>query len=155
MACNSLLDAGDALSFEFLDHTADTAVRLKSADPKELFRDATRALLAIFVASGEGSPVVPRASLPIRVEAEDGETLLVDYLNELVFLFDTKQFLALDLEASVVELEAPSRVEGTLKGETFDPARHVVKTEVKAATFHGMEIKKTKEGLEADVVFDL
>ena len=143
------------MSFEFLDHTADTQVRIKGADAEELFREATRALLAVFVACPEGSSVLPGASRRVKLEAENGEALLVDFLNELIFLFDTQQFLSADFEVSALKLEAPSSLEGALKGEVYDPARHVVKTEIKAATFHGMEIKRTESGLEAEVVFDL
>ncbi|MBI4601229.1 MAG: archease [Planctomycetes bacterium] len=141
--------------FEFLDHTADVAVRLRSRDEAGLFRDAMRALLAIVLDEERSAPVEPREAREVRLEAEDAESLLVDYLNELIFLFDTARFLARDLEASRIELGRPARLDGRLLGERFDPARHLAKTEVKATTFHGMEVRRGPEGLEAEVVFDL
>ena len=141
------------MSFESLDHTADTAVRLRSRDPPELFADATRALLSIYL--GPDAAVASVEAVPVRLEAESPEALLIDYLNELIFLFDTKRFLAAELAPGRLTLGSPSVLEGRILGETFDPARHEAKTEIKAATFHGLEIRKTGSGLEVDVVFDL
>jgi SHS2 domain-containing protein len=141
------------VSFESLDHTADTAVRLRSRDPGELFADATRALMSIYL--GPDAEVASREALPVRLEAESPEALLIDYLNELIFLFDTRRFLAAEIAPERLTLGSPSVLEGRILGEPFDPGRHEAKTEIKAATFHGLEIRRTDSGLEADVVFDL
>jgi SHS2 domain-containing protein len=141
------------LSFESLDHTADTAVRLRSRDPPELFADATRALSSIYL--GPAAAIAARDAVPIRLEAESPEALLIDYLNHLIFLFDTRRFLAAEIVPARLALGSPSVLEGRILGETFDPGRHEAQTEIKAATFHGLEIRKTDSGLETDVVFDL
>lgn len=141
------------MSFEPIEHTADAAVRLRSADAAELLGDATRALASILL--GPGARIASTEAVPIRLEAEGPEALLIDYLNQLIFLFDTRGFLAAELEVARVDLGVPASIEGRLLGETYDPARHEARTEIKAATFHGLEIRKTAEGLEADVVFDL
>jgi SHS2 domain-containing protein len=141
--------------FELLDHTADVAVRLKSASPEELFRDASRALLSVQLDLGASEPVAARETVPLSLEAEDLEALLVDFLNELIFLFDTRRFLAARLDVARLDAGKPARLAGTLQGEPLDAARHAVRTEIKAATFHGLAIQRTPAGLEADVVFDL
>jgi SHS2 domain-containing protein len=141
------------VSFESLDHTADTAVRLRSGDPPELFVDATRALMSIYL--GPDAVVASREAIPVRLEAESPEALLIDYLNQLIFLFDTRRFLAAAVVPDRLALGSPSILEGRILGETFDPGRHAAQTEIKAATFHGLEIRRTDSGLEADVVFDL
>ena len=141
------------MSFESLDHTADTAVRLRSRDPTELFADATRALSSIYL--GPDAVVAATEAVPVRIEAESPEALLIDYLNQLIFLFDTRRFLAAEVVPDRLVLGSPSVLEGRILGETFDPGRHAAQTEIKAATFHGLEIRKTGSGLEADVVFDL
>lgn len=143
------------MSFEFLDHTADTAVRIRAPDESGLFREAARALTAIILDQAASGPVLDGESVPVRLEAEDGESLMVDFLNELIFLFDTRRFLAADLVTARVSLGPPARLEAVVKGETFDPARHAARTEVKAATFHEIEVRRTEGGLEVDVVFDL
>ena len=140
--------------FELIDHTADVAVRFTSANEAELLRDATRALLAVFL-DETSDAVDPSERIAIRLEAEDGESLFVDFLNELVFLFDTRRFLARDLALDELRLDAPARVVGALAGETLDPHRHRAKTEIKAATFHDLAIRRAETGLTAEVIFDL
>jgi len=142
------------VAFEHLDHTADTAVRVLGLDGPDLFREATRALLSILLDEAS-APVADPEAIPIRMEAEDPEALLIDYLNELIFLFDTKRFLPSRLEVRGLRLEKPALLEGEVRGETYDPARHRAKTEIKAATFHGLEIRTIGGRLEAEVIFDL
>jgi len=142
------------VAFEHLDHTADTAVRVLALDGPDLFREATRALLSILLDEAS-APVADLEPIAIRLEAEDPEALLIDYLNELIFLFDTKRFLPSRLEVRGLRLEKPALLEGEVRGEMYDPARHRAKTEIKAATFHGLEIRTIGGRLEADVVFDL
>ncbi len=139
---------------ESLDPTADVAVRLCSMGEAGLLKDAVQALLAILLAPDSG-PVELKASIPLLLEADDAEALLVDFLNELIFLLDTKRFLVGQVEVEEIRLGEPSRLRVVLQGETHDPLRHLVKTEVKAATFHGMLIVRTCRGVEADVVFDV
>jgi SHS2 domain-containing protein len=143
------------LTFEYLDHTADAAVRLRCADAADLFRDATLAVLGIFLDSQESRPVEPVIADPVDLESEDGEALLVDYLNELIFRFDTRRLLPASLVVTEVSLGKPSRLKGEVRGEIMDPRKHLLKTEIKAATFHGLQIRELPSGLEAEVVFDL
>lgn len=143
------------MPFRFLDHTGDTAVEISGRNGSDLFREAASALRAIYVDCEEGEPVVGRFDRSLQLEAEDGECLLVDFLNELIYLFDTERFLSADVEVLDLCVEAPAHLEARLRGETFDPGRHVSLTEVKAATFHGVEVIKTADGFRATVVFDL
>jgi SHS2 domain-containing protein len=143
------------MTFEYLDHTADIAVRLTAPDLKSLLQEATRALRDIFLEAGKGALSAQGQSVSLSLESEDGEALLVDYLNELIFLFDTRRLLAAELEIGRLAEQGPLRLEAVVQGEIYDPARHVLKTEVKAATFHGLKIRQGATGLEAEVVFDL
>jgi SHS2 domain-containing protein len=144
-----------AMSFEYLDHTADVAVRLHGRDLEALLGAGTRALRHII--AGEESPSMDgvRERTRLCLESEDPESLLVDYLNELVFLFDARRLLPCDIEVVALARGPPHRLEADLVFERFDPARHTVKTEVKAATFHGIAVREEPEGLVVDVVFDL
>lgn len=143
------------MTFEFLEHTADTAVRIAAPDGPALLREALRATLAIYLGPEGLETVKGREELPIAIEAEDGETLLVCFLNELVFLFDSRRFLARELRVDELTFEPSARLVGVLLGESMDTARHRLQTEIKAATFHDIEIRATEGGLTVDVVFDL
>jgi len=76
-------------------------------------------------------------------------------LNELIFLFDTRKLLPCDLRITALPPQRPPSLEAVLEAERFDPGRHSLKTEVKAATFHGIAIRREASGLVVDVVFDL
>lgn len=143
------------MSIRFLDHTGDTAVEVCGADAPELFREAGRALTELYVDVEQGAPVEVRAARELRLEAEDGESLLIDFLNELIYLFDTEGFLCAGLKVAKLSLEPPAVLEARVEGESFDPERHCSLTEVKAATFHGAEIRSAGAGLCVAVVFDL
>ncbi len=141
--------------FEFLDHTADTAVRLTAPDEAGLLREAASALLAIQLGEGSANRVRSALDAPLELTAEDGEALLIDFLNELIYRFDTERLLVAEVEVDSASFAHPAHVSCRLRGETLDPTRHVARTEVKAATFHGLEVRKNEQGWSADVVFDL
>jgi SHS2 domain-containing protein len=131
------------------------AVRLRCPDAAGLFRDATLAVAGILLDLQRSRPPEPRFADPVDLEAEDGESLLVDYLNEIIFRFDTRRVLPASLDVTEVSIGKPSRLKGHLRGEIVDPRKHSLKTEIKAATFHALQVRSTPAGLEAEVVFDL
>jgi SHS2 domain-containing protein len=141
------------LPFEFIDHTADTAVAITAPDEAGLFQEAARALRALYVEERASDPEALAKDL--QLEAADGESLLVGFLEELIYLFDAEGFLCREVEVRGVSLEAPAFLDARVTGERFDPARHTALTEVKAATYHGLRIERSAEGLRAVVVFDL
>ena len=143
------------MPYEFLDHTGDTAVMITATDEGGLLREAARSLVAVLIDRDEGGPLERGERIPLDLTTEDGESLLIDFLNELIFLFDSRRFLFADAVWEEVALGEPARLRGTLVGDTLDPERHVPLTEVKAATFHGVDIRRDETGLATTVVFDL
>jgi SHS2 domain-containing protein len=150
------------LSIEFLDHTADASVRITGRDGAEFFQEAVRALYFILLGEEEICKVRHELEVQVDLTALDGEILLVDLLNELIYYFDAKKWILPTLEVKTVCLESsrglpssPCRLQGCLRGEVFDPRRHSLQTEIKSATFHDLELRRLGEGWTADVVFDL
>lgn len=143
------------MTIEFLEHTGDAAARITAADGAELLSEAARALLSVTIDAERSEPVLESEVLPLDLEAADGESLLVAFLGELIFLFDTRRFLCASARLEEVTLGAPARARGVIRGERFDELRHVFLTEVKAATYHALEIRETGGRLEVVVVFDL
>ena len=145
--------------FEFLDHTADTAVRLTADDEEDLVQSAVDALRCIYLGAEAGEEFERRAragegtSLPISLTAEDGEALLIDLLGELIFLFDTRRFLCGRVEPESLSLGRPARVRGKLVG--VETTKLQLETEIKAATYHDVRIRRDGGKLTVDVVFDL
>jgi SHS2 domain-containing protein len=132
-----------------LPHTGDLAWRLWGKDLPELFENAGRALSATLT---DRRYLKRRATRTVRLTAIDRESLLVDWLNHLLYLFDIDGFLGRDFQ---VETLTPGALKARVTGETFDPARHPSLTAIKAATFHQLSIVPVKDGWEATVVLDL
>lgn len=93
-----------------------------------------------------------REQLELTIEAAGPQELLVDWLNELVFLFETQGFLTAACE---VEITADRCLEARLHGETYNPSRHAIEAVIKAATHHGLSVQPIQDGWQAEVVIDL
>ena len=131
---------------EQLSHTAEVAVRVRASSFGELTAEAARALAKIQLGAATPAPSGPWRD--VEVNAPDREAVLVDWLNELIYLAETERWVA--LEFAVASADATT-LRMRARGATLDeaPAR------VKAATFHGLAIVAVPDGLEAEVVFDV
>jgi SHS2 domain-containing protein len=135
--------------FETFDHTADLGLRIRAADVNSLFAEAGRALLSVIVSDPDS--VEPREELTLHVAGRDIEYLFVDWLDELLFLFESKHFLALVFETVIDD----TGLSATVRGETCDLARHALAHEVKAVTYHGLAVKQAPDGWRAEVILDI
>ena len=142
------------MTYRFVDHTGDIAVELVAESERTLFAEAVRALCAILVDCEESS-LETHTEHWVSLDAEDGESLLVDFLNELVFLFDSRRFLPMELHVHELCVDGVARLRATVFGDRFDADRHRFLTEIKAATFHDLKIDRSSAGLKTTVVFDL
>ena len=135
--------------FEILEHTADIGFRAWGANPGELFANAARAMMAI---AEEDDPVSQESERLIEIAGEDYPSLLVNWLSELLYLFDSNEFVAGTIE---VESIKPDYLKARLTGEPRDPARHRWKLIVKAVTYHGLEVGDSEAGWTARVFLDI
>ena len=134
--------------FDIIEHTADIGVVAYGAELKEAFANAAYAMFTI-IADLERAE--ERVCQEIELQAEDKESLLVKWLNELLYLFDTQGIIFSRFE--ILELN-----ENYLKakgyGELLEPRRHSLKTGIKAATYHMLKIEKD-DGCKVQVIFDI
>lgn len=140
-------------AFAFLDDvTSDLSFEARGPDLASLFAAAGEALLAASVQDPEAVGEAQRQ--PVELEESDLELLLLRFLGELVFLRDARGLL---LRAGALEVEEgpPARLRGWLVGERADPARHVLEGDVKAATAHGLVVRRGAQGWEARVTLDV
>ena len=134
--------------FEIVDHTADVGIIAYGADMNEAFANAAKALFSLITDLDDVEEVMHR---DIELTAPDQESLLVAWLNELIYLFDAEQiiFKRFDItRLSQTHLKAKSY------GQKVDSARHQLKMGIKAATYHMLEIDKSNGG-KAQVLFDI
>jgi SHS2 domain-containing protein len=132
-----------------LEHTADMGIEASGETLEELFAQAAYGLLEIIAGTPEA---LCREEKIVTVEGEDSEELLVNWLNEILYLFEIKRFFPLDFE---IEEVRGKRVLARVRGEPFDPQRHPVEREVKAVTYHQLRLEKTDGLWQARVYVDL
>jgi SHS2 domain-containing protein len=135
--------------FETFEHTADVGLRIRAARLADLFAEAGRGFLALLVEDPE--TVREEREVRIEVEADGLENLLLDWLSELLYRFETEHLLLGRFEVSV----EGSRLEATARGERWDPERHELGQEVKAVTYHDLRVERGEDGWEAQVILDI
>jgi SHS2 domain-containing protein len=136
-------------AFEILEHTADTGFRAFGRDLRQLFENAAIALESIAL---EPDNVEPRNSWPLSAAGEDSESLLVNWLNEVVYHLDGKRVAIARVR---VEELTETAVAGTAWGEPRDPQRHPPRLVVKAATYHQLRLCEMNGGWVAEVYLDV
>ena len=136
--------------YEFFDHTADIGLIARGCDLPELFINSARGLSALILESTSAKTAGESENL--RLEAPDREVLLIQWLNELIYRFGTRRQVfhgARDLSVS------GGVFVGEVEWETVDFSCRRVLKEVKAATYHELEIVEIMGGWEARVVLDV
>ena len=135
--------------YETFDHTADVGIRAAARDLPAIFQETARGLLSLLVEDvGE---VRPLDEVSIVLRERDLEYLLFDWLRELLFLFDARQFLACAFEIAIRDGDLQAKV----RGESIDTSRHRLAHEVKAITSHGLMLRQTENGFEAEYIVDI
>ena len=138
--------SGKLARFEELEHTADIALRVYGGDLQELFVCAAEGMFHLIGDCERDDP--PYFEDNIHLEAPDQESLLIDWLNELLYLSETQDvcYYVFDMR----NLTSTS-LEALVGGSS--PTLH--KRAIKAATFHELRIEETSNGLEVTIVFDI
>lgn len=141
--------AAQSPMFEHFEHTADLGLRIEAATLDELFVDAARALFAAVVTDLE--TVRPTVRIEVTLAADQVDYLLFDWLKTLLYRFDVEQLLLGKFE---VHVDAAG-MKGVAWGETIDAERHALEHEIKAITYHGLQVQQTAAGWEAEVIVDI
>jgi SHS2 domain-containing protein len=136
-------------TYEVIDHTADVGIAVRGATLPELFETAAEAMFAFIVDAGS---VESRAWLERRVEADDLSSLLVAWLNDLLGALSAEAFVP---KTFVVDEVSESRLRATVHGEPVDAARHRFRLDVKAATYHELDVRGDDTGWTARIIFDV
>ena len=134
---------------EFFEHTADLGLRIKTATLDALFSEAGEALFAAIVE--DPTTIERRQAHEVRIENDDPELLLFDWLNELLYQFDTHHLLFSGFQVLVDS----NRLKATAWGEPLDRDRHLLSHEVKAITYHGLRVEQNADGWLAEVIVDI
>jgi SHS2 domain-containing protein len=135
--------------FEFLDHTADIGLIVNGEDLKALFENAGEALFHLIT---DLRKVRRRTERRIEIGGESLERLMVDWLTELLYLHEVENLL---FKGFKVESVGEDGLRAEVRGESFREGVHVIKTEVKAVTYHQIDVRKENRHWKAQIILDL
>lgn len=143
----------DERGHKFLEHVADIYVEAWGASLEEAFEEAAKAMFESMV---DIEAVEPSRRVNVSIEAVSLETLLIDWLNELLYYVDAEGLLLSNFKVEKIEkTDGIYKLKGYAEGEPINPEKHELKIEVKAATYGLMKIEKTPEGVKLRVLFDI
>lgn len=138
--------------YEILEHPADLKIKASGQDLSEVFVN-----LALGVASQQlgvddlgGATANESEWEELVLESESLESLLIDWLNEILYRSDVNQKVYLDFKILQFS-ESPAKIKTKIRGQKVAQK----KSEIKAATYHELEIQKTEGTREATVIFDI
>jgi SHS2 domain-containing protein len=137
------------MSWETFEHDADVGLIVRGRDGAELFGNAG---LALFDLVCDLERVEERDRYSVVGDADSVEALLVEWLNELVYLFEGEGVVCRRFAFASWE---ETRFRAEAFGERADPARHDPRDLVKAATYHGLSVARLPDGYEARVILDV
>jgi SHS2 domain-containing protein len=137
------------LPYEVLEHTADIGFRAFAQTLPDLYANAALAMLSI---AGDPAAAAPRHEYPLAAQSTDRESLMVDWLSEVLYWFDGKCIAFREFRIAAFE-ETAIRVVGL--GEPRNPQRHRSRVIVKAVTYHQLKIEQRNGLWVAEVYLDV
>lgn len=137
------------MNFEILEHPADVGFRAWGNSLEAAFANCARALISIIL---DPSNVAPRQRWTLQAEGGDLESLLVNWLNEVLFHVDTRRLV---FDSFAIEFYDHFRLVCQATGEQRNPEKHPVRVSVKAVTYHQLLLSKEGENWMAEVFVDV
>ena len=135
--------------YEQFPHTADIGIRVFGKDLKELFENAA---FAVFDTLADLEGLKPSIEEPVKVEGDSPEGLLVAWLDELLYLFYTKEIIFSEFR---IEELSDKKLTAKAFGKSVSSNRNRLKTEIKAATYSGLKIDKSDSGYKVEIILDV
>ena len=143
-------------NYKFFDHTADIGVEISGRTKKELFANAASALFDVLIENNDEKSKtakrVKKFQKTLTVDGADVEDLLINYLRELLYLFNGENFVTDNCE---IKECCNKKLKARLTVELFNKMKHSIKIEIKAVTYSGIKVEKQKSGWKARVIFDV
>ena len=141
--------------YTLFDHTADIGVEIFGRTKKVLFANAACALFDILIQTTDSVKIgkgIRGQKKIMTVAGTDVADLLINFLRELLYLFNGTGFVV--VRCIVIECNKRKLV-AQLRVESYHQKKHLMKTEIKAVTYHGLSVERIKNGWKARVIFDV
>ena len=133
------------MTYRYIDHTADIGIHVESEDERGLFEEAARALIAVL---GAVCPDKDLQHLEVTIEGLDRTDTLVRWLQELLYLIEVKDLRVFSIRVARIHEKG---LEAEVKG-IYSPSR--LKSEIKAVTYHNLEIQEVDNRVQATIIVD-
>ncbi|WP_457557178.1 archease [Candidatus Harpocratesius sp.] len=154
--CEPSLSTSDSTEagFEFLDHPADVWVHAWGQSFSQAMEQCLYSLMETMM---NPSQIETLQQFDIDIEDETKGSLLIAFLSEFLFLFDTEGVIIKRIQIDPIEKldNGHLRAHATAWGEIFNPEKHEPDTEVKAITYSYLEIHETESRTDIKIVFDI
>jgi SHS2 domain-containing protein len=135
--------------FEIINHTADIGIIAYGADIKQVFANAA---LGLFNLMADLDNLKEDVKREIELSAEDVEVLLVEWLNELIYISEVEHIIFKRFEINEL---SNTQLKATCFGEKIKPGQHRLKREIKAATYHMLRLNKEDGSYKVQIIFDI
>ena len=137
------------MKYEMIDHTADLGIHVFGADAKDLFANAAFALFDLIT---DINALKGLNEHEVRITGDDWPDTMVNWLRELLYLWTCKKMLVKIVNISyLTEHELTAKV----NFDPYDPDHHEIKNEIKAVTYHQIQVEKGLLGWESKIIFDV
>ncbi|OIO35518.1 MAG: hypothetical protein AUJ74_05965 [Candidatus Omnitrophica bacterium CG1_02_44_16] len=138
--------------YEFIEHTADVAVKAYGGSLKELFTSAALAMCCVQVSKKGNRPAPALKEAIIKKEEEELEDLLKSWLDELLFYFSSQRLILHRIKALVIKEHA---LEASVLLEAFDEDFFESKNEIRAVTYNELKVERIRNRWQARIIFDI
>jgi SHS2 domain-containing protein len=148
--------------YESLEHTADVYIKAHGSTLAEAFENAA---FALFDTITDVSGVKSIGEYRIELAADNQESILVNFLNELLFIWETEGVLLSEFNVTLSEIDGKDNkgkcmIKALVRGEKYDEKKHIYKTQIKSVTYHGIGIAENNdvsqdERYSVNVLFDV
>jgi SHS2 domain-containing protein len=135
--------------FEIIEHTADIGIVAYGTDIKQVFANAA---LGLFNLMADLDNLKESVKRDIELSAEDIEVLLVQWLNELIYISEVEHVLFKRFEINEL---SNTRLKATCFGEKIKAGQRRLKREIKAATYHMLKLNKENGRYQVRIIFDI
>lgn len=135
--------------YKIIEHTADIGIETEGASLAELFLICAGAVRDLIVDS-----MVPKVKVVISlsINADSREGLLVKWLEEILFLFETKELVPVEFQIDEI---SDTRLKAVVSADKFDPKIHTPKYQIKAVTYHDLAVREEEGRFKTRIIFDI
>ncbi|MFO7558358.1 MAG: archease [Desulfobacterales bacterium] len=136
------------MKYELIDHTADFGIRVFGRDLETLYENAAYALFDLIT---DIRRLGRNHTLHLTIEGEDKIDLMFNWLREILYLWNGREMLVAETSVQIV---SETCFQADIRYDQYEKGRHEIRNEIKAVTWHQLDVKKASKGWTGEIIFD-